>query len=195
MMKNVSLLPPEIKAERLSEKKQGVVIKILLLLMLIVLVVFTYLLVSSLIAKNDLDSLEQQREAVERQSQALAEYEELFNDMSRAEDMLNRAMGTNPIWSDVLQEVGESFFPFARLTDLTLNYAGEEGTINMRGLTGSFSDVATLVERFDNLDTINGARVRTSSETGTGDQAEVQFLIDASLIPGSIYLEPEEGGD
>ncbi len=193
-MKNVSLLPPEIKAERLLEKKQGVVIKIMLLLMLIVLVIYTYLLVSSLIAKNDLDSLEQQREVVERQSRALAEYEDLYNDMSRAEDMLNRAMGTNPRWSDVLQEVGESFFPFARLTDLTLNYAGDEGTINMRGLTGSISDVATLVERFENLDTINGARVRTSSETGTGDQTEVQFLIDASLIPGSLYLDPEEGG-
>ena len=194
-MKYVSLLPPEIKSKRLLEKKQGLIIRVLLIVMLFVLLGYSFLFVSSIMAGSNLDSLQQQRVAAERQAEALAEYEELYNQMISAENALNSAMGTAPSWSQLLRNIGESLFPFARLTDMTVNYGAGGGTINLRGLTGTHQDVALMLERIEQLDMFDNVLCRTSSATTTAAGESTQFVVEAIIIPGELYLDNNgEGG-
>ncbi len=187
-MDYVSLLPPEIKKRRLDESKQAVMVRIVMVLFLLIMVVYVYLLVSTFMARNDLKILRQERENVEMQVAQLAEYEIIFNNLVAAETRLNSAMGSVPIWEQFLQDIGLTLPPGVTLTDMTLTYDTENGTLNMRGWTYSHRDVGDMLDLLNTVEQLNEVRCRVSTETTVGSQDAVSFTVDAVLLPGPPFL-------
>lgn len=191
-MDHVSLLPPEIKKRRLEESKQAVLIRVVMVVFLIIMIVYAYLLVSTFIARNDLKILRQERETVEMQVASLAEYETLYNNLTAAETRLNTAMGSVPIWDQFLQDIGLTLPPGVTLIDMTLTYATENGTLNMRGWTYSHRDVGDMLDLLQTIEQLDEVRCRVSTETTVGSQHAVQFTVDAVLLPGPPFLTEVE---
>lgn len=208
-MDYVSLLPPEIKQRRIDEQRQGKLIRIAVVVMVILLIVYAYLMVSTFLTRSTLQSLRDQREDLESQAAALQEYGELYNEMTDAEDRLNRAMGNVPDWDQFLKELGMALNPEASITELSIAYhdnnnnddnetdeqtTGGNGSFDMRGWSYSHGNVADILERVQELDQLDNVRFRVSSEATVNNRAAVQFTVDAILLPGPVFFDPDEGG-
>ncbi len=203
-MEYVSLLPPEIKQRRLEEKRQGRLIKIAVIALAVVLAVYVFLLASTLLTRSTLNSLQEERQQLEDQAAELEEYANLYNEMSEAEDRLNRAMGNVPDWDQLLRDLGMALNPEGALTELDISYQadnnadGEEdeneesGSFDMRGWSYSHGNVADIIERVQRLEQLNNVRFRVSSETTINNRQAVQFTVDATLVPGPVFFDPEE---
>lgn len=188
-MEHVSLLPPEIKAKRQQERKQGIFIRVALLLFVIVLAVYAFLLVSSIMARSELETLRTERSSLENQAAALEEYEVLYNQMRNVEESLNQAMGEAPHWGSLLQDLGLTLPPGVWLSDLSVNFSEDSGGFNMRGWAYTHSGVAEMREEVEKMDQLTNIRVQVSTETTYNGQEAVQFVLDAALLPGLPFLE------
>lgn len=196
MQENVSLLPPEIKKKRIDEKKQGKLIRIFLIVFVIILAGYAFLLVSSLFARSELQALQEERDTVESQAAELAEYEELYNRMNEAEELINTAMGRVPLWGEFLKDMSRAIDPDAALIDLSVSYEDndEAGSFNMRGWTYTHRNVADMLDRVRELEQLENLRCRVSVATAIDQTDAVEFNVDAGIRPGPHFFEPEEGG-
>jgi len=187
----VSLLPPEIKAKREQERKQGILVRIAGLFFIVALVVYAFLLVSSIMTRSNLESLRSERELLETQAAALEEYGVLYNDMRAAESRVNSAMGRVPVWNEFMQDIGLTLPPGIWLSDMHVNYNDGSGTFNMLGWAYNHSSVAGMIEKIETLEQLDDIRVGVSSETIYNGQEAVQFSVDAVLLPGPPYMDIE----
>ncbi len=202
-MEYVSLLPPEIKKRRIVEKRQGRVIRIAALVILLLLVAYAFLMVSTLLTRNTLRSLQDERQDLETQAAALQEYEDLYNEMSAAENRLNRAMGDVPDWDRFLHDIGRALNPEASINEMSITYASNNndednndgsGSFDLSGWSYSHGNVADMLERVQRLEQLGDVRCRISQETTVGGRRAVEFDMDANLLPGPVFFDPDGGG-
>lgn len=191
-MEYVSLLPPEIKLKRLEKKRLSIIIKVSVVLFLILLSIFIFLLISTLLSRSDLESLRSERHLLEAQIEQLQAYEVLYNDMNRAESKVNQAMGNITQWHLFFNDFALALPPGVWLSDITLDYTAENGTINMRGWGFSHKNVTEMLKRIEKLEALEEIRIRSSSETAYDGRDAVQFSVDAKLLPGPSFLDLEE---
>jgi Tfp pilus assembly protein PilN len=187
----VSLLPPEIKQKRLEGRRQAVLIRILIAFFIIVLVVYAYLLVSSILTRNSIESIRSERESVEMQINSLKPYADLFAEMTAAEQRLEQAMGANPQWSVFLQDIGLALPPGIWLSEMSITYAENGGSLNIRGWGFSNENIAEMLERVQALETVNDVRIQVASETTFEGQDAVQFTVDAVIVGNQASVETE----
>ncbi len=193
-MDYVSLLPPEIKKRRLDERRQAKILRIAAMVFVILLVINAFLLATNLLIRSNLQSLREEREEIERQAEALAEYEQLYLDMTAAEEMLDTAMGTMPEWHALLLDIGTKMpTGIVWFSDLSLSYSEEEGTFNLDGWGYSHDNVAELLERIKAMEQLEDIRTQTSTETTFEERRAVQFTLEAVVLPGPRFTEEREG--
>lgn len=192
-MEYVSLLPPELKAKREQERKQGILVRVVGLFFVIALIVYAFLLVSTIMTRSELESLRSERELLDNQAAALEEYEVLYNNMRAAESRVNSAMGRVPVWNDFMQDIGLTLPPGIWLSDMHVNYNEESGTFNMRGWAYNHSGVAGMLEEVETMEQLDDIRIGVSGETIYNGQEAVQFSVDAVLLPGPPFMEIENG--
>ena len=202
-MEHVSLLPPEIKKRRIVEKRQGRVLRIGVLVIALLVLANVFLLVTTILTRNTLHSLQDEREELEAQAAELREYEELYNEMSAAENRLNTAMGNVPDWSRLLLDIGQAINPEASINDLSLTYVINtddegnntgSGSFDMSGWSYSHGNVADMLGRVQRLEQLDDVRCRVSQETTIQGRRAVEFDVDADLLPGPVFFDPDGGG-
>ena len=196
-MEIVSLLPPEIKQKRLEERRQAMLVRVIAAFFILVLVVYAFLLVGSMLTKSNIGSIRSERESVEMQINALQPYADLFAEMTTAEQRLEQAMGTDPLWSDFLQDIGLALPPGIWLSEMNITYSDTGGSLNIRGWGFSNDNVAEMIERVRALELINDVRIQVASETTFEGQDAVLFTVDAAFAGEQISEEqvndePEE---
>ncbi len=193
-MQYVSLLPPEIKAKREQERKQGILTRVVIILFVVILAVNAFLLVSTIMSRSYLHSLQDERADLENQAAPLVEYEVLYNEMTAAEELLNTAMGRVPPWSELMQELGLTLPAGVWLSNLNVSYGNEQGSFNMQGWAHTHSGVGDMLEEIENMEQLDEIRTRVSSETDFDGREAVQFNIDAILLPGPPFVNREGEG-
>ncbi len=219
-MDYVSLLPPEIKQRRIDELRQDKINKLVVIVLAIVLAVYIFLLVSSLLARNSLQSLQEERRDLETQAAALQEYADLYEDMSETEDRLNRAMGNVPDWNQFMFDLAMALNPEGAISELNLAYeagttedndnnnnnndnndnaevesSANQGYFDMRGKSYSHGNVGDVLERIQELEQLADVRFRISSETMLNNRPAVEFTVDARLLPGPVFFDPDGEGN
>lgn len=191
-MQIVSLLPPEIKQKRIEERRQALLIRILIAFFIVVLVVYAFLLVSSILTRNNINSIRSERESVEMQINALQPYADLFAAMTTAEQRLEQAIGNDPLWSDFLQDIGLALPPGIWLSEMNITYSDTGGSLNIRGWGFSNDNVAEMIERVRALELVDDVRIQVASETTYEGQDAVQFTVDAVIVADQPADEPVE---
>ncbi len=194
-MEYVSLLPPEIKKKRVTERKQGRVVKVLLIVIAVLIAVYAFVLVTSIITSRNLQSLRDEREETEFQAAGLREYEDLYNEMNEAEDQLNDAMGRAPEWSDFLYDLGLALNPNVSLVGMNVTSGEESGRFSMEGWTHTHGHVAEMLEKIQELEQLAEVRCRVLSEEIIDGRNTVRFSVDGVLTPGPLFFDTDGGGD
>ncbi len=197
-MKQISLLPPEIKEERLAKHRQSKLLLMLLIILIILVAANAFLLADSFIVRSNLDSMISDRDLVERQVTELEEYERLYRELNKVEQLFSAVIGSEPLWGALLNSIGQNIPLGTQLADLRASYADQSGSLSMTGTTASHDSLAVLLEQLDKMEELDQVQCRVSSETTLNDRASVQFQIESVLLggPGESLRgeEDEEGG-
>ncbi len=191
-MDYVSLLPPEIKAKRTAQQRYSVIIRVLLILLLVVALINAFLMVSSIFVRQNLASLESERESLEQQAAALAEYEDLYNRLVARESMVDAAMGTVPPWSGLLRDASHALQAGTWLSALSLSYAGDGGDFTMNGWAYNYSSVAAMLDQLYTIDQLAQVRVNSSTDIDYQGMEAVQFQVNGQILTGPSFVTADE---
>lgn len=194
-MEYVSLLPPEIKARKMAQSKQRKLLIAFIVLMVILLVVYAFLIVSTFMTRQNLRSIESERESVEREVAALREYDDLYQEMVSKENIIRDAMGSVPVWSELLRDIGQALPVGTWLSDLTLNYAGDIGALTMRGWAYDHRGVAETLDRLFEIEQLDQIEVGVAAETDYEGIEVVQFQAVGAVLPGPEFFSDNQGGE
>ena len=194
-MSRISLLPPEIRAVRKTQRKQGRLFLLFLILLIVLVAINLFFIVNAYFVSKNLKSLQEERALVEVQASTLLEYEEIYQQLGSAEKMVNDAMGTVPPWSVILNDLGETLPVGTQLSELKISYSGQSGAVSMLGSAYGHSGLAAMLEQLYTIKQLDGIVCRSSTETGTEGREVIQFVVDSLILTGPVFLSDEEGGE
>jgi len=203
-MKNISLLPPEIRVKEKKWVKQRLFIFVSVAVMAIVLVVYLSLLFMTATVRSQASSLERQRQDIEAQVDELEHYAEMQERAEEAEATLQLALGNSPPWDFLLTELGVSMPGEIWLSDINASFEGSdgddedngagEGEITIRGWGKRHEVVASWLQKIEELDGLYDVRCQFSTETAWDGNPAYQFEIQANLESGQPLEQMQEGG-
>jgi len=126
-LKNISLLPPEIRARQEARRKSRVLLLGSTAVLALFLVVYGSLFAIAWQAQAELRGLRTEREALQRELPAYQQYISIQQQVEHTDKLLKDAMGRSPDWASILTGLGLHIPEGVWLTDLALAYkAGEE---------------------------------------------------------------------
>ncbi len=195
MLKHVSLLPPEIKIQRLTRHKKQRYFLALIIVLIVVVAVNALFLINSILVRENLKSLQYERSVVDNQAASLQEYEELYQLLSRTENLVNDAMGTVPLWSVLLSDISHTLPIGTQLSDLRIDYSDQSGTVTMRGWVYDHSSLAGMLDQLFTIEQMDQILCRVSTESNYQGREVVQFLVDSILLTGPSFLPDNESGE
>ncbi len=194
-MKHVSLLPPEIKAKRLAQRKLGRLYLLLVIVIIIIVFINLYYLVNIFFVRQNLKTLQNERTTIENQAVLLLEYENLNQQLIGTKNLINNAMGTVPHWGALLSDVSKALPVGSQLSELRLNYNDQSGTVTMRGWVSDHGALADLLERLYSVEQLDQTQCRISTETGAEGREVIQFHVESVILSGNVFITEGEGGE
>ena len=201
-MKNISLLPPEIKAEQRLRQQLRLTLLCSGVVVLVFLCIYGGLIFLTYQEKNEANGLQEQIAEIQKRAVPYQKYEVLKADVDTLEKINNAAVGGIPNWYCLLAEVGSEVPEGVWLTECTASYnkpekkQAQEGTENdqaestpvtyqgeltIRGMALDHKDVAAFVKNLHAIQGIDNIRCQFSSEQEVEDQNAYEFEIKASL--------------
>jgi len=191
----VSLLPPEIKTKKKTQDRQRKLIIAFFLLMLVLILINGYYLVSIVLERQELRTLQGEREIIERQAAALEEYEILYQKLIAKENLIVDAMGSMPLWGELLSNASRSLTVGTWLSDLNLSYSDNSGSLSMSGWAYDYNGVADMLDRLIADDQFEQIKCRVSAETDYRGYEAVQFQVDGVIPAGPRFFSDDQGGE
>ncbi|MGI6078975.1 MAG: PilN domain-containing protein [Fastidiosipilaceae bacterium] len=193
-MNNVSLLPPEIRAEQHFRRQLRIYILCSCLVILVFLCIYGGLIYLTNQEKLEVSRLQEQKAEITRKAAAYQKYGDLKAEVDALEKINADAAGVMPNWYYTLAEVGSHIPDSVWLTDYITNYntegdkaqtgntaASQQGELVIRGKAFSHKDVAILLENLHDVKGLDNIRCQFSSEEMLEEQKVYEFEIEASL--------------
>ncbi len=204
-MKNISLLPPEIKAEQRSRQQLRLSLLCSGVVVLVFLCIYGGLIFLTYQEKNEASRLQEQITEVQKKAVPYQKYEVLKADVDTLEKINDAAAGGIPNWYYLFAEVGLEVPEGVWLTDCTATFnkqevqqpqegtetenaqtqstqASSQGELTIRGMALDHKDVAAFVKNLHAIRGIDNIRCQFSTEQELEGQKAYQFEIKASLL-------------
>ncbi|MGE5404891.1 MAG: PilN domain-containing protein [Candidatus Saccharibacteria bacterium] len=190
---NISLLPPEIKAQEATRQKMEKVIAMAVLILLICLGVLVFLLMLKFYETIRINGIQSDKERIEMTIKTkYQKYADLKGRIEAANSTLLTAMAANPDWDMVLTEVKNTMPPTVTVDSLDI----QNGSSMV--LRGTVSDLPTFTRWINGLKEttyISNPRFHYASNLGGGSEGRAGFLyeIQVNIKPGESYQPAWEG--
>lgn len=188
-MYNVSLLPYEYKLLNQQARKKDYTLLIAIALMCCLLL--TYFILGVISARKDsaLEDAKAINSDIEEQIASLVSIEELNNEMRKLNDKAENAVGTTPIWADIIADIGNTVKPNTSITDIKMSYNDKsgEGVIN-----GTAYDISSLTKWLDELEDVSGIDDAQFSISSTpGSNQLIRFELNFTVLPAFLNNSQE----
>ena len=194
-MNNISLLPPEIRAEQRFRRQLRIYLLCSCFVILVFLCIYGGLIYLTNQEKLEVSRLQEQKAEITRKAAAYQKYGDLKATVDALEKINVDAAGVTPNWYYTLAEVGSHIPDRVWLTDYTTTYLpdkkkndkedndaeSEQGELMIRGKAFSHKDVAVLLENLHDVKGVGNIRCQFSSEEMLEEQKVYGFEIKASL--------------
>lgn len=191
-MDKISLLPQEIKDKRVNQRKIARLSFVLFLVVLILVIINVFFLVTNYMVQRNLQALIIEKDAVQREAEDLQEYQDLYEEFAAVENVLGDAMGTVPPWGIIFRDLSRTMAPSAWLSDLTLSYSDQAGTLNLSGWAHDHKRLADTLEQLYDLEQLDQVRTRTTTGVDYQGRAAIQFSVDAVVLAGPGFTDTED---
>lgn len=194
-MRNISLLPLEIRLNRKSAQKWNIFVVVMGLAVAAFVLVYLAMSMFMLMPGGELNAVKQERVDVQSRIAELKPYEDMLNNAKAIEGLVTEAMSVNPEWGSLFTSIYNKMPDSVWLSDFTVNYMGQAGEYDMKGSAKSHDDVANWLKDLQNMDGISDVQCQFAAKSDTSDgSSSVQFEIKAKILPGKAYVPATKGG-
>lgn len=193
-MRNISLLPLEIRQYRRSSQKLNSFNFVICVIACVIILVYLAISIFMLLPATELNSLKQERADVQSGITELQPYEDMLNEANAIKALVKQAMGTNPEWSAFYSKLYNDMPDNVWLTDFSSTYSGQTGEYSLKGWAKSHDDVAEWLKELQTSKEIENVLCQYTVKNNTDNSGNVQFEIKAKVLPGKAYEPLAEGG-
>jgi Tfp pilus assembly protein PilN len=193
-LKNISLLPVELRNYQTSAKKMSKYAVVVAFLILGFVLIYSVLSLTAILPQQDLNSVRQERQDMQKKIAELQPCEDMLNASEAAKKLVSEAMGTNPQWDTLFVKIFNSIPEDTWLSDFSTTFSGNTGELSLRGWAKSHANVAEWLTSLKTMEGLSNIQCQFTMKTGTDDGKNVQFEIKAVLAQGKAFEMPEEGG-
>lgn len=190
----VSLLPPDLVAQRKYKNQKSIVIMGAIITFAAMFFIFGAISMITLIPSVQIISIEGEKSILQNQITGLQKYQDVKNRITTLEGFLVQAMGNNPSWGNLLSDIGQTTSDQIWFTDVTCTYKDNKGTLLLKGWTLNQTAVSTYLHQLESNQALQNVQCINLINTITQGQRTVQFEITANIKSGAPYqLNSEEG--
>jgi len=193
-LKNISLLPAELRNYQRSAKKINRYSVVMAFFILGFVLIYAVLSLAANVPQQGLNNVRQQRKSVQQKINELQAYEEMLNTSENARILVSEAMGKNPEWDTLFVGIFNSIPQGAWLSDFTSTFSEATGELSIRGWAESHATVADWLAVLKTLEGLGSVQCQFIEKNGTDSGNEVQFEIKAVLNQRQDVEMPVEGG-
>ena len=194
MKTQISLLPPDLVAQRKYKNRKSIVIMGAIILFAAMFFIFGIISMVTLIPAVQVISLEGEKGILQSQITDLKKYQDMKNKITTLEGFLVQAMGNNPSWGNLLSTIGQTTSDQVWFTNVACSYKDNKGTISIKGWTLNQAAVSAYLSQLENNQVLQNVQCTNLSNTNTQNQRTVQFEITANIKSGAPYQINHEGG-
>lgn len=197
---NISLLPPEIKAQEATRQKVEKIIFVGIVVAIVCLAILVLLVFLNISQKLWISSVQNEQKQIENEIKTRYQmWADLEGQIEAADSTLLTALGTNPDWYLVLTEI-ENTKP-KNITLVSIESASQmvPGAVPSNNILvrGNAPDLPSLVAWFEVLkenDLLTNARFKYTAANDILFGSAYIFQIEMKLRPGKGYTPKWEGG-
>jgi Tfp pilus assembly protein PilN len=193
-LKNISLLPAELRNYQTSAKKMSKYAVVVAFLILGFVLIYAVLSVTAILPQQELNSVRQERQDMQKKIAGLQPCEDMLNASEAAKKLVSEAMGVNPQWDTLFVKIFNSIPEDTRLSDFSSTFSGSAGELSLRGWAKSHTDVAEWLASLKTMEGLSDIQCQFTAKTETDSGTDVQFEIKAVLAQGKAFEMPAEGG-
>lgn len=193
-MKNISLLPADLKSYKASAKKINKIAILIPVVILAYVVVYAALSTALLIPGRELDITRRGRIEVQQKISELYPYEVMDNKTTAIAGLISEAMRNNPEWDSLLTGIFNSAPEGVKLNDFSVSYADNKGEMTIKGWADSHGSVADWLTELKAADGLSDVQCQSSSQNIGENGYSILFEVKAALAQGKSYKAPFEGG-
>lgn len=189
-MKNISLLPPEIRAQEIAREKGASYLAYSFLVLIVFIVVYLILAVATFAVHMQAKSITNDRVAVQKECAEYQVYENLINEIQKANELHQKAIGVPMDWSQNLQDINRYIPANVWLTELNISRAN----MVVRGQALDPTSVARWVETIQSVPGIADVRCQFARDLENTGVYNSSFEIQSGVSPGAAPQIKTEGG-
>ena len=194
MKTQISLLPPDLVAQRKYKNQKSIVIMGAIILFAAMFFIFGIISMITLIPAVQVISLQGEKGILQSQITGLQKYQDVKNRITTLEGFLVKAMGNNPSWGNLLADIGQTTSDQVWFTDVACTYKDNKGTLLIKGWTLNQTAVSTYLSQLESNQVLQNVQCINLINTNTQGQRTVQFEITANVKSGAPYQLYREGG-
>ena len=203
LFKNISLLPPEIKVQRLMQRRRSLCLLGSSLAVMVLLCIYIVLTAVTMHVRAETRVLQEQRGALPGEALKYKQYADLQVKLKQTEKLAQQAWGTPPDYKVIMAGIGLYIPDGVWLTDFTASYMTNEktaaqtaaktaavpasGNLVVQGWATSHREVASWLVDIRSVPGLTDIVCQYSSEEDLNGQPLVKFEINANVLPGVPY--------
>lgn len=192
-MRNISLLPNEIRLGRRSAQRWNTFVLVICLVVTAFILLYLAMSIFMLMPQGELNAIKLERGTVQSRIDELKPYEDMLNESNAIKGLVTSAMGVNPEWGSFFTGLYNKMPDNIWLTDFSVNYKGQAGEYDIKGRAKTHDDVALWLKELRKMDGINDIQCQFAKKDDA-NSSYVEFEIKAKVLPGEAYVPSVKGG-
>ncbi len=190
-MKNISLLPPEIRAQEVAQEKGETYMAYSIIVLLVFIALYLILAVTTWVFHIRANSIADERSALEREAAQYQVYEDLINEIKSTSSLASQACGTPVDWSESILNINRYIPANVWLTEMTCS----QTEVAFKGTAFDSASVARWVETLKIVPGVTGVNCQFVKDLN--DEAVnlgTTYEIKTGFSPGAAPQLKTEGG-
>jgi len=146
-------------------------------LTIVMIIFYTMLVAQSLMLNRTLDSLKSQVNIIENYIETNSEILMTQEERSQLEEIIEKAMGNVPDWSELLIEIDQCRPEGIIIHTVKGQYSESNAMVIINGVTNNQQNIKVYIDELNNLTRVNDTEFNFIRETNPQDTANMEFEI------------------
>lgn len=191
-MYNVSLLPNEYRALNKLARKKDATLLIAIVIMCCFLLAYLVISIVSINKDSMLKEAEAKDLVLENKIALLLDLEKLNDDVKKQSNQMQTAVGTTPVWADLVATIGNAVKPYITITSIDTSYEKDIGECAISGISYDYDSVSMFIEELEAIPEIENVKCSFSNQVYFENDSASSFDITFNILSESEYQLPLE---
>jgi Tfp pilus assembly protein PilN len=186
-MKNISLLPIEIKNYHKSDKKRNYYIALALAVIAVFIAVYGLLSFAVLARDGELYNVKSQRAVIQNKLGQLKPYQDMLTEIQDQNTKVVKAMANSPAWGELFTGLYDKIPGNVWLSSFSARYGGNTGECVISGWANNPASVSKWLSTMESGVGLSNVQCQFAETDAESVNSKVQFEIKAAILPGKSY--------